>query len=132
MTIKEFYAEIIDLSAQNIERQGFKRSGESALFYKYNSDKSKGWVIGFRKSIDNTPEYCKFIIKSGSLDVDDLHNYGSSRDKIRLEYLSVMVMSGYSVTDYSHVLDELVVETQDVNEYFRNSILPEIEKILKQ
>ena len=36
MTIKEYYAEIIELSSQFMAMHGFKRSGRSEIFYKYS------------------------------------------------------------------------------------------------
>ena len=40
MTIKKYYEEIIELSAEFIEKHNYKRNGKSEIFYKYNSDKS--------------------------------------------------------------------------------------------
>ena len=42
MTIQEYYAKIVELSARLIAHHGYKRSGNSGIFYRYNSDKSKG------------------------------------------------------------------------------------------
>ena len=66
MSIQEYYAKIVELSAQLIAQHGYKRSGNSGIFYRYNSNKSKGYLIGFRKSLDNTPDFCKFYISRDS------------------------------------------------------------------
>lgn len=132
MTIKKYYEEIIELSAEFIEKHNYKRSGKSGIFYKYNSDKSKGWIIGFRKSRDNSSEYCKFWIKFGSVSTAELYRFGSYRDKVRLEDLKTMVLDGYSAGDNCHILDDFVVEIEGVKEYYQFNILPELDKILKQ
>ena len=41
VTIKECYAKIVELSARLIVQHGYKRSGNSGIFYRYNLDKSK-------------------------------------------------------------------------------------------
>ncbi len=133
MTIKEYYAEIIELSSQFMAMHGFKRSGRSEIFYKYNADKSKGFIISFRKSLDNSPEFCKFFIKFGSLSIDELYRTGSCRDKIRFEDLKATIMhNGYSACDSCHVLDPFIIEIQSVNDYYQSTILPELNKIVNQ
>ncbi len=132
MKIIDYYAELIELSAQFLEMHNYRRSGKSGIFYKYNLDKSRGWIIGFRKSSYNSPEFCKFMIKFGSICTSELRNFGVYRDKIRLEDLKFMVMDGYSLCDYSHEIDDFVVEIQNVNDYYQYIILPELKKIINQ
>ena len=132
VTIKEYYAKIVELSAQLIEKHGYKKSGKSAIFYKYNSDKSKGYLIGFRKSLDNTPDFCAFNILFGSVGIDELHGFGACRSKVSLQDLKSMLMNGYSTLDYSHKLDDIIVKNENVNNYFQLNILPELKKILDQ
>lgn len=56
MTIKEYYDEIVKLTEEYLEQYEFKRSGTTSVFYRYNDNKTKGWIIGFRKSLDNTSD----------------------------------------------------------------------------
>ena len=91
------------------------------------------FIISFRRSLDNSPEFCKFFIKFGSLSIDELYRTGSYRDKIRFEDLKAMIMhNGYSACDSCHVLDLFVIEIQSVNDYYQSTILPELNKIVNQ
>ncbi len=130
MKIKDFYAELIELSAQFLDIYNYRRSGKSGIFYRYNLDKSRGWIIGFRKSAYNSPEFCNFRIMHGSISTVELRSFGVYRDKIRLEDLKTMIMAGHSLCDYSHEIDDLVVEIENVNDYFQYVILPELKKII--
>lgn len=132
MTIKEFYDSIVNLTEQYLEQYGFKRSGTTSVFYRYNDDKTKGWIIGFRKSLANASDWCRFVIKFGCLGTKDLSGYGISHDRVRLKELKLYFMDGYSMCDYIHDLDWLVVGTQSAEAYFKGRILPELDKIIKQ
>ena len=132
MTVKEYYSEIVELSAQLIEKHCYKRSGKSGIFYKYNSDKSKGYLIGFRRSLYNTSDFCKFHILFGSVGVDELRDFGIYHSKISLQDLKSRLMNGYSALGHSHRLDDYVIKNENVNDYFQLNILPELEKILDQ
>ena len=132
MTIKEYYDEIVKLTEEYLEQYEFKRSGTTSVFYRYNDNKTKGWIIGFRKSLDNTSDWCRFVTKFGCLETKDLASYGISHDRVRLKELKMYFMDGYSMCDYIHDLDWLVVGIESVDIYFKNRILPELEKIIKQ
>lgn len=132
MTVKEYYSALVELSAQFIEKHGFKRSGRSGIFYKYNADKSRGYLIGFRKSLENTPDFCVFRILFGIVSIDELHELGVHRDKINLQDLKNVLMNGYSMESYGHRVDDFVVENDNVNDYFQFNILPELEKTVAQ
>lgn len=132
ITLKEYYTEIVELSAQFIEKHSYQRSGKSGVFYKYNSDKSKGYLIGFRKSIDNTPDFCSFHILFGNVSIDEVSSLDTCRKKIRLQDLKSILMNGYSPLDYGHELDEWIVKNENVNDYFQHNILPELKKIFSQ
>ncbi len=131
MTIKEYYAKIVELSAHLITQHGYKRSGNSGIFYRYNSDKSKGYLIGFRKSLDNTPDYCKFYILFGNVCIDELSNLGVCRSKVTLQDLKSILMNGYHALSNSHKLDDNIVQTENTNDYFLNNISPELKSIIK-
>ena len=131
MNIKEYYNSIVNLSGSFLEKNSFKKSGSESVFYRYNVDKTKGWIIGFRKSLDNTSDWCRFIIKYGCLDTNDLAKYGIYHDRVRVKDLKMFFMNGYSLCDNIHELDWQVVENQDVDGYFKNNIEPELEKIIK-
>ncbi len=132
MNIKEYYTKIVEFSAQFIEKHSYKRSGKSGIFYKYNSDKSKGYLIGFRKSLGNTSDFCAFYILFGSVGIDELRGFGVYSNKISLQDLKSMLMNGYSAFDYGHRLDDYIVKTENVNDYFEFNVLPELKKILNQ
>lgn len=131
MTIKEYYAKIVELSTPLITQHSYKRSGKSEIFYKYNSDKSRGYLIGFRKSIDNTPDSCIFYILFGSVCIGEFGNLGVCRSKINLQDLKSILMNGYHALSNSHKLDDNIVRTVNINDYFLNNILPELKSIIK-
>ena len=128
--IKEYYEQIIELTAQLLKNYGYQRSGGLGVFYKYNSDKTKGYLIGFRKSLDNTHDFCIFNILYGCISIDELRNFGIHSNKITLKDLKTMIMNGYSITNHSHKLDDFIISNETVNNYYRLNILPELEKIL--
>ena len=130
MTIKEYYAKIVELSALLITQHGYKRSGNSGIFYRYNSDKSKGYLIGFRKSLDNTPDFCTFYILFGSVCIGELSNIGVCRSKVTLQDLKSILMNGYQLIN-CHKLDDNIVQTENINDYFINNISPELKSIIK-
>lgn len=132
MNIKEYYDTIVDLTAQHLEKNCYKRSGKSPLFYRYNEDKSKGYLIGFRKSVYNTPDECSFYIKFGSVSIEDLFNFGINCNSVRLQDMKMMLMNGISFTDYGHSLDEFIIKNQTADDYFKFNILPQLEKILEK
>ena len=128
--IKEYYEKIVELSAQLIEKHGYKRSGKSGIFYKYNLDKSNGYLIGFRKSLDNTPDCCLFYILFGNVGINELDNIGTSCNNVNLQTLKSMLMNGYSASNYSHKLDDFVVKSENACDYFQFNILPELKSIV--
>ncbi len=130
VNIKEYYEKIVELSARLIEKHGYKRSGKSGIFYKYNLDKSKGYLIGFRKSLDNTPDFCVFYVLSGSVGISELNNLGAFRNNINLQTLKSIVMNGYSVSNYSHKLDDFAVKCASASDYFQFNVLPELKSII--
>lgn len=132
VTIKEYYAKILELSALLIEKHGYKRSGKSGIFYKYNSNKSKGSLIGFRKSLDNTPDFYAFHIAFGNVGIDDLCGFGTCRNKVSLQDLKSMLMNGHFTLSCSHKLDDYVVNAENASDYFHFNVLPELKKILNQ
>jgi len=123
LTIKEYYSAIVELSAQFLGKHDYKRSGKTEVFYKYNSDKSKGYLIGFRKKLDNTPDFCAFSILFGSVSIDDFCRLDSCRDRINLKDLKTMLMNGYSTSSYSHILDDFVLKNENSKDYFQFNIL---------
>ena len=132
MTIQEYYAKIVELSARLIAQHGYKRSGNSGIFYRYNSDKSKGYLIGFRKSLDNTPDFCTFYILFGSVCIGELSNLGVYRSKVTLQDLKLILMNGYHKLSNCHRLDDNIIQTENINDYFINNILPELKSIIKR
>ena len=131
VTVKEYYSKIVELSARLIVQHGYKRSGNSGIFYRYNLDKSKGYLIGFRKSLDNTPDFCKFYILFGSIDIGELSSLGVCSNKVNLQDLKSMLMNGYHTLSYSHKLDDYIVQTENINDYFLYNISPELKSIIK-
>ena len=130
MTIKEYYSKIVELSALLITQHGYKRSGNAGIFYRYNSDKSKGYLIGFRKSLDNTPDSRTFYILFGSVCIGELSNLGVCRSKVTLQDLKSILMNGYQLSN-CHKLDDNIVQTENINDYFINNISPELKSIIK-
>ena len=131
MTIQEYYAKIVELSARLIAHHGYKRSGNLGIFYRYNSNKSKGYLIGFRKSLDNTPDSCTFYILFGSVCTGELSSLGVYRNKVTLQDLKSILMNGYRALSNCHKLDDNIIQTENINDYFINNISHELKSIIK-
>ena len=131
MSIQEYYAKIVELSARLIAQHGYKRSGNSGIFYRYNSNKSKGYLIGFRKSLDNTPDYCTFYILFGSVCIGELSNLGVYRNNVTLQDLKSILMNGYALSN-RHELDNHIIQTENINDYFIKNISNELKSIIKE
>ena len=131
MSIQEYYAKIVELSARLIAQHGYKRSGNSGIFYRYNSNKSKGYLIGFRKSLDNTPDYCTFYILFGSVCIGELSNLGVYRNHVTLQDLKSILMNGYALSN-RHELDNHIIQTENINDYFIKNISNELKSIIKE
>ena len=132
MSIQEYYAKIVELSARLIAQHGYKRSGNSGIFYRYNSNKSKGYLIGFRKSLDNTPDFCTFYILFGSVCIGELSNLGVYRNNVTLQDLKSILMNGYHALSNCHKLDDYIIQTENINDYFINNISNELKSIIKE
>ena len=89
-------------------------------------------MIGFRKSLDNTSDYCTFYILFGSVCIGELSNLGVYRNNVTLQDLKSILMNGYHALSNCHKLDDHIIQTENINDYFINNISNELKSIIKE
>ena len=59
-SLNDWFFSVVAKTDGYLGQHGFLRSGKTNAFYKINSARTKGCLIVFRQSVDNTPDYKKF------------------------------------------------------------------------
>ena len=128
--VKVFFDTVVSFSEEYLSTYGYSRSGKTYGFYKISVDKKQGDIILFRRSILNTRDRFEFSINHAAVTSDDVFKYDESESR----NVTVSFLKRYVSTqglNYTHTIDELIVEVEKAEEYYHKNIEPELEKIVK-
>ena len=127
--VKVFFDTVISFAEEYLSAYEYSRSGKSYAFYKISGDKKKGEVILFRRSIFNSSDAIEFGINHAFLTSDDVIEYGGYESgNVTVSFLKRYASS--QGLNFTHKIDEFVVEAEKAETYFKKNIEPELEKII--
>ena len=126
-SLNDWFFSVVAQTDGYLGQHGFLRSGKTNAFYKINSDRTKGCLIVFRQSVDNTPDYKKFGINFVCLTQNDTPD----RSRITVNLLRKSTELNGLPIDSFHI-DETIVNNETPEEYFAKSICPKLERILTE
>lgn len=125
------YREMFDFLAEKIENklisEGFKRSGKTLLFYRYNEDKTCASAINIQKSRDNTSDCISFSFNHVVVTAKDLDS-----QTVTLEAVRKRMASGFAYFNHMFELSSYSILGMDVERYWIDSIEVELNKIIKK
>lgn len=136
MDIAEIYDYILFKINEDLTPYGFKRSGKSALFYRYSSDKKVGCAIAMQKSMFNSPESYSFTFNLGCVALHDLSDYYD--EKLTLAVIK-QAINNYFIGgmrlghlcrghDYWWEIDDEILQNITLEEYYSTFLHPDIIK----
>lgn len=122
---------MFDFLVEKIENmlisEGFKRSGKSLLFYRYNEDKTRASAINIQKSRDNTSDCISFSFNHVTVSAKD-----PASDTVTLEAIRKRMTSGFAYFNHIFELSSYSILGMDVEQYWIDSVEVELDKIIKK
>ena len=127
VSLNDWFCSVVSQTDEYLGQHGFCRSGKSNSFYQITSDRTKGCLIVFRQSLDNTYDYKKYGINFICLTQNDTPD----RSRITVNLLKQdMALSGLSFDIFN--IDTTIVNNETPRAYFAKSIRPKLDRILSE
>ncbi len=127
ISLNDWFCSVVAQTGSYLGQHGFRRSGKTNSFYIINSDRTKGCLIVFRQSLDNTPEYKKFGINFICLTQNDTPD----RSRITVNLLRQnTALNGLPIDVFQ--IDETLINNVTPGSYFAKSIRPKLDRILSE
>lgn len=118
------YEYILSRITEDLIPFGYKRSGKSALFYRYSTDKKVGCVFEMQKSMFNLPNNYSFTFNLGCIALYNINGY--RKDKLTLETVKFALHPELSVRlghlskdcDYWWAITDEILQDYSIEEYY--------------
>ncbi len=118
------YEYILSRIAGDLAPFGYKRSGKSALFYRYSAYQKVGCVFEMQKSMFNLPNNYSFTFNLGCIALYNINGYRN--DKLTLETVKFALHPELSVRlghlskgcDYWWTITDEILQDYSIEEYY--------------
>lgn len=137
--IESKYEYILSNIQKRLEKEGYKRSGKSGVFYRYHADKQIACVFGLQKSTLNSSEMLNFTFNLGCITLDEIldadPNFWDSaltlavlKQALRSVFLTERIGNICRGYDAWYDISEYGLMERCVAQYYTDIIEPDIEK----
>jgi len=141
LTTAQIYEYVLSRVQEQLEKDGYKRSGKGTVFYRYHTDKRLACVVGMQKSFDNGPESLFFTFNLDCVTVDEIMEadptfFGPALNLTVLKTYLRSILSErighvcrggdawYEVSEYS-------LMGRKLSQYYDDTIGPDIDMVIK-